>query len=57
MPRKLYDNAHAVLESVVKAKPSSCKGRLSQECDDVEHDGAGREAGSRGLVEVVELRT
>lgn len=24
---KLYDNAHAVLESVVKAKPASCKGR------------------------------
>ena len=25
--QKLYDNAQAVLESVVKAKPSSCKGR------------------------------
>lgn len=24
---KLYDNAHAVLESVAKAKPASCKGR------------------------------
>ena len=24
---KLYDNAHAVLESVIKAKPASCKGR------------------------------
>jgi len=24
---KLYDNAHAVLESVMKAKPASCKGR------------------------------
>jgi large subunit ribosomal protein L1 len=24
---KLYENAHAVLESVMKAKPASCKGR------------------------------
>lgn len=26
-PEQLYDNASAVLESVVKAKPASCKGR------------------------------
>jgi large subunit ribosomal protein L1 len=26
-PTKLYDNAQAVLESVMKAKPASCKGR------------------------------
>lgn len=26
-PEKLYENASAVLESVIKAKPSSCKGR------------------------------
>ena len=26
-PAKLYDNASAVLESVIKAKPASCKGR------------------------------
>jgi large subunit ribosomal protein L1 len=26
-PGKLYDNASAVIESVMKAKPSSCKGR------------------------------
>jgi large subunit ribosomal protein L1 len=26
----LYDNAFAVLESVVKAKPASCKGRYLQ---------------------------
>lgn len=26
-PAKLYDNAQAVLESVMKAKPASCKGR------------------------------
>ncbi len=26
-PEKLYDNASAILESVIKAKPSSCKGR------------------------------
>ena len=25
--QRLYDNAHAVLESVIKAKPASCKGR------------------------------
>jgi large subunit ribosomal protein L1 len=25
--QSLYDNAHAVLESVIKAKPASCKGR------------------------------
>ncbi|MBL8054521.1 MAG: 50S ribosomal protein L1, partial [Nitrospira sp.] len=26
-PAKLYDNASAILESVIKAKPASCKGR------------------------------
>jgi len=26
-PDKLYDNASAILESVIKAKPASCKGR------------------------------
>ena len=26
-PEQLYDNASAVLEAVVKAKPASCKGR------------------------------
>ncbi|MGQ0694495.1 MAG: 50S ribosomal protein L1 [Nitrospiraceae bacterium] len=26
-PAKLYDNASAVIESVIKAKPASCKGR------------------------------
>jgi len=25
--QKLYDNAHAILESVMKARPASCKGR------------------------------
>jgi len=25
--QRLYDNAHAILESVIKAKPASCKGR------------------------------
>jgi large subunit ribosomal protein L1 len=25
--QKLYDNAHAIFESVMKAKPASCKGR------------------------------
>jgi large subunit ribosomal protein L1 len=25
--QRLYDNAHAILESIVKAKPASCKGR------------------------------
>ena len=26
-PERLYENAHAVIESIVKAKPASCKGR------------------------------
>ena len=26
-PTKLYDNASAIIESVMKAKPASCKGR------------------------------
>jgi len=26
-PQKLYDNAAAIIESVMKAKPASCKGR------------------------------
>jgi large subunit ribosomal protein L1 len=26
-PEHLYENAHAVIESIVKAKPASCKGR------------------------------
>ena len=26
-PTKLYDNASAIIESVIKAKPASCKGR------------------------------
>lgn len=26
-PQKLYDNAAAIIESVIKAKPASCKGR------------------------------
>lgn len=25
--QRLYDNAHAILESIIKAKPASCKGR------------------------------
>jgi large subunit ribosomal protein L1 len=26
-PERLYDNAHSILESVIRAKPASCKGR------------------------------
>jgi large subunit ribosomal protein L1 len=26
-PEQLYDNASAVIEAVIKAKPASCKGR------------------------------
>ena len=29
-PEQLYDNASAVLEAVVKAKPASCKGAISR---------------------------
>ena len=39
--QSLIDNAHALVDSVVKAKPSAAQGQVPQERDDVVDDGPG----------------
>ena len=54
-PEQLYDNAAAVLESVIKRKACLVQGTLSEERNHLEHDGARREARCHRVSQGMEL--